>query len=131
MKKDKILNPKIISEIAAIGHTQYFVIADAGLPIPQGVPVVDISLVKGVPTFVQTLEAVSSELVVESYILAEEISDVNSSVKTSIGAIMNGLPSVYVPHADFKILTEKASVIIRTGETSSFANIILVAGVNF
>ncbi len=131
MKKDKVLNPKILSEIASIGHTQYFVIADAGLPIPKGVPVIDISLIKGIPTFVQTLEAVMSELVVESYIIAEEIQAANVDVKNSIETIMSGLSCDTVPHIDFKTLTEKASVIIRTGEASAYANIILVAGVNF
>ncbi len=131
MKKDRILNPRIISEIAAIGHTQFFVIADAGLPIPNGVPVIDISLIKGVPTFIQTLKAVSSELVIESCVLAKELGAVNTSVKEKIEKTLKGLPMKEVPHTDFKTLTEKATVIIRTGETSAFANIILVAGVNF
>lgn len=33
MKRDRILNPDLISSIAAIGHTEYLVIADAGLPV--------------------------------------------------------------------------------------------------
>ena len=31
MKKDGLLNPQILSAIAAMGHTEYLVIADAGL----------------------------------------------------------------------------------------------------
>ncbi|MFI3257112.1 MAG: D-ribose pyranase [Spirochaetales bacterium] len=84
MKKDKILNTDIISAISSAGHTQYFVIADAGLPIPNGVPIVDIALVKGIPSFMQTLEAVNTELVVESYILAEEIKCKNTDLKEAI-----------------------------------------------
>ena len=37
MKQDRILNPELIRLIAAIGHTQTLVIADAGLPVPKGV----------------------------------------------------------------------------------------------
>ena len=48
MKRDRILNTNLISEIAAIGHTQYLVIGDAGLPIPKGVNVIDLSLTKDV-----------------------------------------------------------------------------------
>ena len=33
MKKDGLLNPQILSAIAAMGHTEYLVIADAGLPV--------------------------------------------------------------------------------------------------
>ena len=47
MKNANILNPELISAIAAIGHTELFAIADAGLPIPKGVQVVDLSLVAG------------------------------------------------------------------------------------
>lgn len=131
MKKHGILNTKLISEIAAIGHTQYFVIGDAGLPIPKGVPVIDLSLVKGIPGFLEVLEAVNEELVSEAFILAEEIKKMNSKMEDRVQKLLPDLPSSYVPHEEFKKLTEEAKVIIRTGETSSFANIILVAGVNF
>ena len=46
MKKDGLLNPQILSAIAAMGHTEYLVIADAGLPVPSGIPVIDISLIR-------------------------------------------------------------------------------------
>lgn len=131
MKKDGILNTNLISEVAAIGHTQYLVIGDAGLPIPKGVNVLDISLTKGVPGFMQVLEAVNEELVSEAYILAEEIKEGNRELETQVLELLKEQPVTYVPHEEFKKLTEEAQVIVRTGETSSFANIILVAGVNF
>lgn len=131
MKKDGILNTNLISEVAAIGHTQYLVIGDAGLPIPKGVNVLDISLTKGVPGFMQVLEAVNEELVSEAYILAEEIKEGNQELETQVHELLKEQPVTYVPHEEFKKLTEEAQVIVRTGETSSFANIILVAGVNF
>lgn len=131
MKKDGILNTNLISEVAAIGHTQYLVIGDAGLPIPKGVNVLDISLTKGVPGFMQVLEAVNEELVSEAYILAEEIKEGNRELETQVHELLKEQPVTYVPHEEFKKLTEEAQVIVRTGETSSFANIILVAGVNF
>ena len=131
MKKDRILNPQLISEIAAIGHTQYFVIGDAGLPIPPGVKVIDLSLTKGIPSFMQVLKAVDEELVSEAYILAEEIKDKNAGLEKEIQEIMGDKPVTYVPHEEFKKLTKDAKVMIRTGETSSYANIIMIAGVNF
>ena len=35
MRKTGLLNTAIIKEISAIGHTQYLIIGDAGLPIPK------------------------------------------------------------------------------------------------
>lgn len=131
MTKSGILNPELCRAIASIGHTQYFVIADPGLPIPEGVQVVDLSLVRGIPSFKDTLKAVSGELVVESYILAEEMKTVSPKLHDETCEILKGLPHSYVPHEELKKLLKDAKAVVRTGETTSFANVILVCGVNF
>lgn len=131
MTKSGILNPELCRAIASIGHTQYFVIADPGLPIPEGVQVVDLSLVRGIPSFKDTLKAVSGELVVESYILAEEMKTVSPELHDETCEILKGLPHRYVSHEELKKLLKDAKVVVRTGETTSFANVILVCGVNF
>ncbi len=131
MKKNGLLNAELISEIAAVGHTQYIVISDVGLPVPRGVKVIDLALTPGVPSFAQVLEAVESELVSESYILAEEIREKNAGLDRFIGERMGGRAAAYVPHEELKKLTREAQVIVRSGETSPYANIVLVAGVNF
>ena len=131
MKQDRILNPKLIRLIAAIGHTQTLVIADAGLPVPKGVLVLDLSLVRGVPSFQQVLDAVLEELVVEGCCLAEEMTQYNAELHQWVCSQMAGMPVDHVPHETFKVMTQQAQAIIRTGETSKYANIILYAGVNF
>ena len=80
MKKDRLLNPEIISAIASLDHTEYFCIGDCGLPIPQGVKVIDISLVGGNPRFLDVVDAVREELVIESTILASEIDEKNPTL---------------------------------------------------
>lgn len=131
MKKDKILNSNLIKEIASIGHMQHIVICDAGLPIPKGVRVIDLSLKRGIPGMMQVLEAIDEELVSESYILAEELKEVNPGLIQEIAGLMGERPAAYVTHEEFKNMTHEAHAVIRTGETSSYANIILTAGVNF
>lgn len=131
MKQDKLLNPNIVAAVAALGHTEYFCIADCGLPIPKGVEVIDISLVATIPSFLDVLKVVASELVVESYIFAEEIHEKNPSTLKSMTNILAGKPSKEVSHEAFKDLTKNAKFIVRTGETSPYANVILVGGVNF
>lgn len=131
MKRDRLLNREIIAEVAALGHTEYLCIGDCGLPIPKGVKVIDISIKAGMPKFLDVLDAVHEELVVESIILAEEIDEKNPALSKEMETRFAGGPIVKVPHEEFKKLTEKAKCIIRTGENLSYANVILIGGVNF
>ena len=131
MKKDGLLNPQILSTIAAMGHTEYLVIADAGLPVPSGIPVIDISLIRGIPDFGAVLHSVIDEMVVESFIVADEMADKSQD---TYGTVIEALPQVpfrCIAHEEFKEMAAKAKAVIRTGETTPYANIILVAGVNF
>lgn len=131
MKKNGLLNPQILSAIAAMGHTEYLVIADAGLPVPSGIPVIDISLIRGIPDFGAVLHSVIDEMVVESFIVADEMADKSQD---TYGTVIEALPQVpfrCIAHEEFKEMAAKAKAVIRTGETTPYANIILVAGVNF
>lgn len=131
MKKNGILNGELTSEIAMIGHTQYLVISDVGLPAPKGVKVIDLALSPGIPNFMETLRAVMGELVCESYLLADEIREKNGELEKEIHNCMGDLPVTYLSHEKLKELTKSAQVIVRTGETSPYANIVMTAGVNF
>lgn len=131
MKCDRLLNREIIAEVAALGHTEYLVIADCGLPVPKGVKSIDVSITAGTPSFLDVLNAVSEELVIESVILAEEIDENNKSLAAEMHVRYSEDRTRKVPHETFKELTRNAKCIIRTGETTSYANVILVGGVNF
>lgn len=131
MKNKGILNPNILEAVASLGHTEYLVICDAGLPIPDNIKKIDISLTHGIPTFDQVLSAIASELVIESYIVAAEITEKNPTEFWNIQSTLKEIPHNMVPHEDFKKLTRNAKCIIRTGETKPYANIIIVGGVNF
>ena len=109
MKKDGLLNPQILS----------------------GIPVIDISLIRGIPDFGVVLCSVIDEMVVESFIVAEEMADKSQD---TYGTVIEALPQVpfrCIAHEEFKEMAAKAKAVIRTGETTPYANIILVAGVNF
>jgi D-ribose pyranase len=131
MKKRGILNAQLAGYIAALGHKDLFVIGDAGLPIPLGIPIVDLALCGGVPTFEQVLTAVLEETEIEYYCLAQEIVDKNDKL---LHLIQDSLPDIeheMVPHIEFKELTKQVKFVIRTGEFSAYPNIILRAGVAF
>ena len=131
MKKRGILNAQLSYLLAALGHKDLFMIGDAGMPITEGVEVVDLVLTAGVPTFKQVLDAVLDEVQVEGYYLAHEIKEFNPELEEYIKA---GLPEAeveYMPHEDLKKFSGKCRFAIRTGEFSPYPNVILRAGVVF
>ncbi len=131
MKKKGLLHGDLSKVIALLGHTQSLVIADAGLPLPKDIPIIDLAVVPNLPGFIDVLQAVWDEGVFEKAIVAQEINSKNSSVLHSIENILEKTPYDQISHEDFKEKTRTAQCIIRTGETSAYANIILIGGVNF
>ncbi len=131
MNKTGILNPEIRSEIARLGHTEYFVIADCGLPLSQCKRVIDISLADNLPSFLDVLRVVAGELVVESFLYAEEMRAENPALLGSMQKVLAGIPGHEMPHETIKQLCNRAACAIRTGEKSPYANVVLVGGVNF
>lgn len=131
MKKRGIINAQLAGYIAALGHKETFVIGDAGLPIPAGIPIVDLALCGGVPTFEQVLDAVIDETVVEYYCLAKEIIEKNDRLLKYIEKTLPDTKNEMIPHLEFKELTKNVKFAIRTGEFSPYPNIILRAGVAF
>jgi len=131
MKKTGILHSELMKEIAALGHTDLFLIGDAGMPIPKGVTIIDLALCKGVPSFEQVLDAVLLEAEVEYYYMANEICDNNRRLLSYIQAAMPGIDHKKIPHSALKVLSEKCKFAIRTGEFTPYPNLILRAGVAF
>ena len=131
MKRIGILNQPISSVIAGLGHTDTLVVADAGLPIPQETQRIDLALAEGIPGFLDTLRVVLMEMQVERAIVAEEMLETSPGVYEAIKGLLGDVPIEAVPHAAFKERTRSARAVIRTGEFTPYANVILVAGVVF
>ncbi|MDY3917392.1 MAG: D-ribose pyranase [Candidatus Limivivens sp.] len=131
MKKRGILNAQLAGYLAALGHKDLFMIGDAGMPIPKGVPIVDLVLCGGVPTFEQTMDAILDETVVEGYTIANEIEEKNPRL---LAYIQNKLPDAEetrIPHTELKAMSANVKFAVRTGEFTPYPNIILRAGVAF
>lgn len=127
MKAHGLVNPAVSAAVARLGHGQTLVIADPGLPLPAGVEVIDLSLTLGIPSFSDVLAAVTEELVIEAAVIASEAGDLPRQwVSGCITA-----PVSELSHAEFKAQLPQASAIIRTGEPTPYANVILRAGVPF
>jgi D-ribose pyranase len=133
MRKTVLLNSGISSVVSCMGHTDMLTIGDCGLPIPQNVQRIDLALKLGVPSFLETLDTVLEELCVEKIILAEEIKTQNPKVLGEIEALFAGqnIAVEYVSHVELKALTGSCKAVIRTGETTPYANIVLQSGCIF
>lgn len=129
MLKQGILNPHILDLVARIRHTNMLVISDRGFPYWPMIETVDISLVDGIPTVLQVLDAIRVNLDIEQIYMAQEFLVENTeAVKNRFAASMNGIQVVHEPHIDFKKHVPQAIGLIRTGDTIQYANMILVSG---
>lgn len=121
-----------------MGHTDTIAVADCGLPIPEDTKRIDLAVRFGTPGFMEVLKAVSDDMKVEKIILAEEITEYNPDILEQIKALFANIETgfkeemiVFVPHTELKLLTKECKAVIRTGETTPYANIILQSGCIF
>ena len=131
MKKAGILNKDLSMAIAAMGHTDMLVVSDAGLPIPGTTRRIDLAVTRGVPGFLETVKAIAVELNVEKIIVAEEMGAACPHVYKSLLGVFHGAAVDHIPHAELKKLSAVAVAVVRTGEFTPFANVVLVSGVVF
>ncbi len=137
MKRNGILNSDISRVLSYMGHTDRICIGDCGLPVPEETERIDLSVTFGQPRFMDVLKEVTKDMKIEKIILAEEIKEQNpemlSEILTLFESVETGFkPEIeYVSHADLKNLTRDCKAVIRTGETTPYANIILQSGCIF
>ena len=134
MKRSLLLHAELSQVIAALGHGEMLVLGDAGLPIPSGPAApqrIDLAVCPGTPSLAEVLKAVASELAIESTIIATEamIND-GKDLPPWYANQLQFAPKT-VRHAEFKKLCATSRAMVRTGECTPYANIILVAGVTF
>ncbi|KFF30503.1 D-ribose pyranase [Bifidobacterium bombi] len=126
-----ILNSQLASALAGLRHKDLFVVSDCGLPVPHDIEVVDLALMFGIPRFEDVLDALKPELILEAGTMAEEArgGQAEEWVRKRFD-----VPLQYVPHdgeGGLKDLVHNAKFVIRSGETTSFANVIFRCGVPF
>lgn len=132
MNKHGILNSEICKVLADLGHTDMIVIADCGLPIPEGVKKIDLALKIGTPGFIEVVKLLTEYMQIEKATIVSEIHTRNQATYESLEQVLE--PRIVreeLSHIEFKLLTQKARAIIRTGEATPYANVILHAGVIF
>ncbi|ORI03039.1 D-ribose pyranase [Mammaliicoccus sciuri] len=129
MYKTGILNSEISKVLSDLGHTDRIVIADCGLPVPKGVRKIDLALTFSVPSFESVYDILLEHMSVQKMIFAEEIKTDNSPLYEKIKE--TDVEREFVSHEAFKKLTQDTVAIIRTGEATPYANVILESDVLF
>ena len=131
MKRRGILNPNLSGLIASLGHTDVICIADAGLPIPGGVLRIDLVLRCGIPPFLETVRAILEEIVVEHATVASEMPVHNRVCFEGLRGMLGQVPMEQVSHEQLKAMLPRVRGVIRTGECTPYANVLLRSGVAF
>ncbi len=131
MKKTGLLNSEISSVISKMGHTDGLAIGDCGLPIPEETKRIDLALIKDIPSFIATLKVVLTELQVEEVELAKETVDVSPALFEEIKKEIGDVKITFITHEELKDKLKECKAVIRTGEQTPYANIILRSGVVF
>ena len=129
MKRTPLLHAELSHAIASLGHGDMLVIGDVGLPIPPGPRRIDLALTPGIPAVADVLRVVLQEMQVEKAVIATEAMERNGG-ELPAWCTLPVVPQT-LSHDDFKRLTQQARVMVRTGECTPYANVILVAGVTF
>ena len=70
---------------------------------------------------------------IEKIVLATEIKEQNKEVLSQIETLFEGqnIEVEFVPHTELKAQTKNCKAVIRTGETTPYANVILQSGCIF
>ncbi len=130
MKREGIAHVELSALVARLGHTDRFVVADAGLPVPRAVPFVDLALGGGKLDFRSVLDALLDEVVVQAHLVADEVTTSPAAAWLAERAHRMGERSS-VSHERFKELLPGVAFVVRTGERTPYANVLLECGVPF
>ena len=131
MRPSGLLHPELLTLAARAGHGDIIVLADAGLKIPLGSWRIDLGLTKGVPSMIEVLDALLPEVVVESAIIADEMSSWNPELHAGVVARVP-VESRRPAHEQFaKELATRALAYVKTAECTAYASVALVCGVSY
>ncbi|WP_044639874.1 D-ribose pyranase [Risungbinella massiliensis] len=122
MKKTGILNSLISQHIASMGQGDYLIICDCGFPIPAGVPKVVLLLRLGSPGLLETVEVVSEELEVETIAYAIDTERHCLDLMEEVQRLFPQAGIKRLSHIELKEYAKQAKAVIRTGESTPYAN---------
>ena len=126
MIKTGILNPHINSLLSRVRHTNTLVIADRGFPFWPMIETEDIAVVNDLPTVLQLLQAILPSFRIGKAWMAQEFLKANNTkTRAAFANALRGIELAHEPHIELKKRIPHAIGLIRTGDTTQYANIVL------
>lgn len=129
MRETGLWHAELVRLILSLRHGETVVIADAGLPVPAPTPTIDLGWARHQPRLLPVLRAVLAELVVERATIAHQADD--EEFLAGLRAELGDVPVGRTDHEALKAGCASARAVIRTGEDTPYANVILHAGIPF
>ena len=129
MKEVGVVNRGLSKIFSEQGHGDRFMVVDAGFAIPEGVHVVDLSLRDNMPSVLEVLEVVQTYFSVEKIVMSKETKMHNPTFFNEVLKVFEKVNLVQeMNHSDLKGEAKKVKAIIRTGDFTAYANVLLVSG---
>ena len=128
MRKGGILHPGLNRILSETGHTDLITICDRGFPVPRGPERLDLALVDDIPTVMDVLLAVREEFIIDCIIIAEELMEASPKRYAELREAFPDTEIRTVPHQRFKEICPESRAVVRTGDTTPYANLMIVSG---
>ncbi len=126
MRTSGIIHAELASALTGLRHTDLFAVSDSGLPVPAGIPVIDLGISYGFPRFEPVLDLILHEVTIEAAWGSREVTDENSDAAELLA---NHVHAELIDHEEFKTRIAGCRFVVRTGEARPYANVLLRAGV--
>jgi D-ribose pyranase len=124
-----IINGQLASVLARFRHVNTLAIVDGPFPSYPDVELVDLALVKGFPTIPDVLNAILPLLDITGIYLANEFSQkVDSKTVNLYNKVYESIPTILIPHEEFKVKVGQSLAIIHTGDAVPYSSVILKSG---
>lgn len=124
-----LLNRDLSALLTRMGHGDLFLLCDAGFAIPEGLPVVDVSLAINVPTVDAVLSELLKHFSIEKVLFAQEQRDANpKKLDSLLRQLGSSVQQETISHAELKKIARSVKGVIRTGDFSAYTNLIIVSG---
>ncbi len=124
-----LLNRDLSALLSKMGHGDQFLLCDAGFAIPEGLPVVDLSIAENIPTVDLVLTEILKCFSVEKVLFAQEQKDACPAKLERLLALFDPpIERHILSHVELKERSRLVKGAVRTGDFTAFTNLILVSG---
>jgi len=125
MRKGKLLNSNINRVLGNMGAQDCITLSNIEMSIPDFNEKIDLALQLGTPSLIETLEVVLNEYNAGIVVIPEEIKEDDPELLKAILNMVSEDRVQYVSYMQFRKRSERSKAVVRTGEVSKYACILL------